>query len=101
MFWIERSKDFSLMPSVGSTSMLRMARVELSKAEPSATDILSEHEGLAPSQIMPVRVFIMFLMEYPTCSNVPPCKSTKPADAPIDAFTKPHNADSLPIYCFT
>ena len=58
-----RSTSSSTMPSDEVTHLPYMASSEESRAVETPEEIFSEQAGLAPSQIMPVRLAIMFLTE--------------------------------------
>lgn len=55
--------------------------------------------GLAPSQIIPVRLAIIFCTAYATCSYPPPINQVMPQLEPVAATTQPHKADNLPKLC--
>ena len=55
--------------------------------------------GLAPSQIIPVRLAIMFWTAEATCGKPPPMSQVIPQLEPVAATTQPHKADNRPKLC--
>ena len=61
--WMQRSTSSSTMPSAEVTQRPSMASSEESRAVLTPDEILSEQLGLAPSQIIPVRLATIFFTE--------------------------------------
>ncbi len=63
-----RSTSSSMMPSTEVTYLCCMASIALRTAVPTPVVSFSAQLGFAPSQIMPVRLAIMFFTENEICS---------------------------------